>query len=67
MRGNVSFGDSVGTLNLLASVRYRVAGPFGLRLGYRCASIEIEDIVDSTPVPTEIALNGPYLGFAFRF
>ena len=45
----------------------RVAGPFGLQLGYRHAVIEFEDTVNGVPESTEISLSGPYLGFVFRF
>ena len=67
VRGDYGFGDSEGTLNLLASVGFRVAGPFGLQLGYRYASIEFEDDVDGVPEKVEITLSGSYLGFVFRF
>jgi hypothetical protein len=67
VRGDVSFGDSEGTLNMLASVGYRVAGPFALQLGYRYATIKFDEVVDSTTLTTEITLDGPYLGFVFRF
>jgi hypothetical protein len=67
IRGDVSFGDSEGTLNMLAGVGYRVAGPFALQLGYRYATISIEEVVDSTTLTTDITLDGPYLGFVFRF
>lgn len=67
VRGDYSFGDSEGTLNLLASVGLRVAGPFGLQLGYRHAVIEFEEDVGGVPETTEISLSGPYLGFVFRF
>jgi hypothetical protein len=67
IRGDVSFGDSEGTLNMLTGVGYRVAGPFALQLGYRYATISIEEVVDSTTLTTDITLDGPYLGFVFRF
>ena len=67
IRGDYSFGDSEGTLNLLASVGFRVAGPFALQLGYRYASIEFEEDLEQATVTTEITLDGPYLGFVFRF
>jgi len=66
-RGDYSFGDSEGTLNLLASVGLRVAGPFSLQLGYRHAVIEFEEEVDGVQNTTEISLSGPYLGFVFRW
>ena len=67
VRGDISFGDSEGTLNLLASVGFRVAGPFALQLGYRYASIEVEQTEDLATVNTEITLDGAFLGFVFRF
>ena len=67
VRGDYSFGDSEGTLNLLARVGVRVAGPFGLQLGYRHAVIEFEENVDGVQNTTEISLSGPFLGFVFRF
>ena len=67
IRGDYSFGDSEGTLNLLASVGFRVAGPFALQLGYRYASIEYEEEVELATVTTEITLDGPFLGFVFRW
>ena len=67
VRGDYGFGDSDGTLNLLASVGLRVAGPFGVQLGYRYASIEFEDDVDGVPETVDITLSGSYLGFVFRF
>jgi hypothetical protein len=67
IRGDYSFGDSEGTLNLMASVGMRIAGPFHLQLGYRHAVIEYEDDVDGVQNTTEISLSGAYLGFVFRF
>lgn len=67
LRGDYSFGDSEGTLNLLASVGLRVAGPFGLQLGYRHAVIEYQDSIDGVPETTEVSLGGGFLGFVFRF
>jgi hypothetical protein len=67
IRGDASFGDSEGTINMLASIGYRVAGPFALQLGYRYASISLEEKVDSATLTTDITLDGPYLGFVFRF
>ena len=67
LRGDYSFGDSEGTLNLLASVGLRVAGPFGLQLGYRHAVIEYEDSIDGVPETTEVSLSGGFLGFVVRF
>jgi hypothetical protein len=64
---------------MLASVGYRVAGPFALQLGYRYATISLQEDVDSASLEsqqgvgdtatltTDITLDGPYLGFVFRF
>jgi len=67
IRGDLSFGDSEGTLNLLASIGFRVAGPFALQLGYRHATIEFEEDADPLTITTEITMSGPYIGFVFRF
>jgi hypothetical protein len=67
IRGDYSFGDSEGTLNLLTSVGLRVAGPFHLQLGYRYVTIEFEDDVDGAQNTIDLSLRGAYLGFVFRF
>jgi len=59
VRGDYGFGDSEGALNLLARVGLRLAGPFGLQLGYRHAVIEFEQDVNGIPETTEISLSGP--------
>ena len=67
VRGDYSVGDSEGTLNLLASVSFDVAGPFALQGGYRHVVIEFKENEAGSPVTTEIELSGPYVGFVFRF
>jgi hypothetical protein len=67
IRGDISFGDSEGTLNGLVSIGYNVAGPFTIVLGYRHASLEYEDTVEGITETTEIDLSGGFLGAAFRF
>ena len=67
LRGDLSFGDSEGTLNLLASVGYRFNSTFALNLGYRHMTIEYEDNVGGEIGTTDIEMSGPILGFVFRF
>jgi hypothetical protein len=67
LRGDLSFGDSEGTVNLLTSVGYRFNATFALNLGYRHLAIEFEDNVDGVDETTDIELSGPFLGFLFRF
>ena len=67
VRGDYSFGDSEGTLNLLASIGLRAAGPFHLQLGYRYVTIEFEDDVDGVQNTIDLSLRGAFLGFVFRF
>ena len=67
LRGDIGFGDSEGTLNLLGSVGYRFTGPFALQLGYRHTTMEFEDDVNGAVETTELELSGPFLGFVFRF
>ncbi len=67
LRGDLSFGDSEGTLNLLASVGYRFNRTFALNLGYRHLDIEFEENISGEVETTDITLSGPILGFLFRF
>ncbi len=67
VRGDVSFGDTEGTFNFLASVGYRFNSTFALNLGYRHLKIEFEDDDSGVTVTTEIEMTGPLLGFVFRF
>ncbi len=67
LRGDLSFGDSEGTINLLASVAYRFNKTFALNLGYRHVEIEFEDNASGVSETTDIEMSGPLLGFLFRF
>ncbi len=67
LRGDYGFGDSDGTLNLLASIGLRFNETIGLSFGYRHATIEFEDDVDGSQEKTDISLSGPYVGLLFRF
>ena len=67
LRGDLSFGDSEGTVNLLASVGYRFNKTFALNLGYRHLDIEFEENISGEVKTTDITLSGPMLGFLFRF
>lgn len=67
LRGDYSFGDSEGTLNLLASTGFRLTDAFALQLGYRHVELEYEDSSSGAVETTEIDLSGAYLGLVFRF
>ena len=67
LRGDLSFGDSEGTINLIASVGYRFNKTFALNLGYRHLEIEFEDDDSGVVETTDIEMSGPLLGFLFRF
>ena len=67
LRGDYGFGDSDGTVNLVATVCFQFNETFGLGFGYRYASIEFEQDVDGSPETTEILLSGPFIGGTFRF
>lgn len=67
-RGDYSFGDSEGVLNLLASVGFRFNDVFALQGGYRHSVLEYDEVSDQgDPTSTEIELSGPFLGLVFRF
>ena len=67
LRGDYSFGDTEGSLNLLGTVGYRFNDTFAMNLGYRHFAVELEDSDDGESVTTDITLSGPVLGFLFRF
>ena len=68
VRGDYSFGDSDGVLNLLGSVGFRFNDVFALQGGYRHAVLEYEETSSQAdPTTTEIELTGPFLGLVFRF
>jgi len=64
-RGDVSFGDSEGTLLVRASFAYTVGERRENRIliGYQYKQLEFED----SGVTTKIQLQGPTAGFSFRF
>lgn len=67
-RGDYSFGDSEGVLNLLGSVGFRFYDAFALQGGYRHAVLEYKKTSkQGDPTSTEIELSGPFLGLVFRF
>jgi hypothetical protein len=67
LRGDYGFGDSDGTVNLLAGIGVRFNDTFGMKFGYRHADIELEVEVEGAPETMEIVLSGPYVGLLFRF
>jgi len=67
VRGDYGFGDSDGTLNLLAGVGWRTSGTFGMSLLYRHMAMEFDQKVDGEAATTELDMSGPMLGFLFRF
>ncbi len=64
-RGDVSFGDTEGTLLARASFAYTVGKQRQNRIliGYQYKQLEFKD----SGVTTEIRLQGPTAGFSFRF
>lgn len=68
VRGDYSFGDSEGVLNLLGSVGFRFNDLFALQGGYRHAVLDYKETSDQgDATSTEIELSGPFLGLVFRF
>ena len=68
VRGDYSFGDSEGMLNLLGSVGFRFNDVFALQGGYRQAVLEYKETSEQgDATSTEIELGGPFLGLVFRF
>jgi len=67
VRGDYGFGDTEGSLNLIGTVGYRFNNTFGLNLGYRHFTAELEDRDGSDIVQTDITMSGPLLGFVFTF
>jgi len=64
LRGDYGFGDSEGTLNLVASAGFRFNDVFATQLGYRYMDLEYKDASSDT---IDIELSGPFLGLVFRF
>jgi hypothetical protein len=67
LRGDYGFGDSEGTVNLIASVGFRFNETFALNLAYRHLAIEFEENISGAIETTDIEMSGPALGFLFRF
>jgi hypothetical protein len=67
LRGDYGFGDSDGTLNVLATIGLRFNETVGLNFGYRHATIRFEEDIDGSQETTDISLSGPYIGLSFRF
>jgi len=67
VRGDYGFGDSDGTLNLMAGVGWRTAGTFGMHLAYRHMTMEFDQRVDGEAATSELEMSGPMLGLLFRF
>lgn len=68
IRGDYSFGESEGVLNLLGSAGFRFNDVFALQGGYRHAVLEYKETsAQGDATSTEIELSGPFLGLVFRF
>ena len=67
LRGDYSFGDSEGSLNLMASAGFRFNDTFATQFGYRHFELEYKDSSGDPGDSTEIELSGPFLGLVFRF
>lgn len=67
VRGDYSFGESEGVVNLLASVGYRFHDKIAVQGGYRHVVLEYEQQQDDATVNTQIELSGPFVGVVFRF
>lgn len=67
IRGDYSFGESEGVVNLQASVGFRFLRNVAVQGGYRHAVLEYEEKEEGATITTEIELSGPFLGLVFRF
>jgi hypothetical protein len=67
LRGDYGFGDSDGTVNLIAGIGVQFNDTFGMKFGYRHADLELEVDVEGSPETMELLLSGPYVGLLFRF
>jgi hypothetical protein len=67
LRGDYGFGDSDGTLNLIAGVGLQFNDTLGMAFGYRHATVEFEEVVEGVLETTDISLSGPFVGLLFRF
>lgn len=67
LRGDYGFGDSDGTVNLIAGIGAQFNDTFGMKFGYRHADIQFEADVEGAPETMEILLSGPFVGLLVRF
>ena len=67
LRADYGFGDSDGTLNVIAAVGVRFNQTVGMHAGYRYANIEFEQELEGEQEETDISLSGPFVGLVFRF
>ena len=67
LRGDYGFGDSDGTVNLIAGVGVQFNDTFGMKFGYRYADLKLEVEVEGAPEAMDILLSGPYVGLLLRF
>lgn len=67
VRGDLSSGDTEGTLNLLASLGYRFTGGFTLQFGYRHFALELKNNVNGVTEISDLEFSGPFVGFVFGF
>jgi hypothetical protein len=69
VRADYGFGDTEGTLNLLAVAHYGFGktGKYGLLFGWRAMDIEIEATTMGVGVDTDLTMSGPVVAFVIRF
>jgi opacity protein-like surface antigen len=67
VRADYGFGDSDGTLNMIAGIGVQFSETVGMHAGYRYANIEFEGDLEGAREETGISLSGPFLGLSFRF
>lgn len=67
LRADYGFGDSNGTLNVIAGIGVQFSETIGMHAGYRYANIEFEEILEGVREETGISLSGPFVGLTFRF
>ena len=67
LRADYGFGDSDGTLNVIAGIGARFTESIGMNLGYRYANIEFRQDLEGEQERTDISLSGPFVGLAVRF
>ncbi|MGB5552238.1 MAG: hypothetical protein WBO74_17280, partial [Thermoanaerobaculia bacterium] len=69
IRGDVATGDTELTLNGQAFFKYQIgqSGKYGLLLGYRYMSLEIEERVEGVDIETDLTYSGPVFGSMFKW